>query len=284
MKTTLLRALAIAVVLSPAVVFTQAGKSKPTTATYITKEEVDTVNKNGQGIDRNIKVVDIGHENYTVGIIHRGVTKNGVAVPAAGAAPAAAAAGRAGGAAAAPAPTPCGRTDGDCACRRNRRRHHARLADRGLLHCLGRRHDVHRRLHRQRTAQSVAGSEWADVRRQCVQRREEKREAGRHHHRPGGRGARLARHPRARGLSELPSVAGDSNGGLGSPGAQEIGNLQPRRSTQKPQKPQRAHWLCVFSEFCVECRSVVLSAFQIPSSGIRARIGGRRPASHRPRE
>jgi hypothetical protein len=109
MKTTLLRALAIAVVLSPAVLFAQAGKSKPTTATYITKEEVDTVNKNGQGIDRNIKVVDIGHENYTVGIIHRGVTKNGVAVPAAGAAPAAAAAGRAGGAAAAPAPTPCGR-------------------------------------------------------------------------------------------------------------------------------------------------------------------------------
>ena len=52
-------------------------------------------------------MVDIGHENYTVGIIHRGVTKNGVAVPAAGAAPANAA-GRAGGAAA-PAPTPCGR-------------------------------------------------------------------------------------------------------------------------------------------------------------------------------
>src|SRR2546422_9536803 len=110
MKRTLLQALSIAAVLSPAVAFTQSGKTKPTTATYITKEEVDIVNKNGQGIDRNIKVVDIGHENYTVGIIHRGVTKNGVAVPAAGAAPANAAggAGRAGGAAA-PAPTPCGR-------------------------------------------------------------------------------------------------------------------------------------------------------------------------------
>jgi hypothetical protein len=59
------------------VAFTQSGKTKPTTATYITKEEVDTVNKNGQGIDRNIKVVDIGHENYTVGIIHRGKTANG---------------------------------------------------------------------------------------------------------------------------------------------------------------------------------------------------------------
>jgi hypothetical protein len=110
MRKTVLRAIAIVVVLSPAVAFTQGGKTKPTTATYITKEEVDTVNKNGQGIDRNIKVVDIGHENYTVGIIHRGVTKNGVAVPAAGAAPAnaAGAASRAGGAAA-PAPTPCGR-------------------------------------------------------------------------------------------------------------------------------------------------------------------------------
>ena len=110
MRKTVLRALAIAVVLSPAVAFTQGGKTKPTTATYITKEEVDIVNKTGQGIDRNIKVVDIGHENYTVGIIHRGVTKNGAAVPAAGAAPAnaAPAAGRAGGAPA-PAPTPCGR-------------------------------------------------------------------------------------------------------------------------------------------------------------------------------
>jgi hypothetical protein len=108
MRKLVLRAVALTVVLSPAVAFTQGGKTKPTTATYITKEEVDTVNKNGQGTDRNIKVVDIGHENYTVGIIHRGVTKNGVAVPAAGAAPANAAAGRAGGAAA-PAPTPCGR-------------------------------------------------------------------------------------------------------------------------------------------------------------------------------
>jgi hypothetical protein len=108
MRTWVLRAVAVGVVLSPAVAFTQGGKAKPTTATWISKEEVDTVNKNGQGIDRNIKVADIGHENFTVGIIHRGKTVNGAAVPAAGAAPAAAAAGRAGGAAAA-APTPCGR-------------------------------------------------------------------------------------------------------------------------------------------------------------------------------
>ena len=107
MRTLMLRAVALAVVLSPALVFTQGGKTKPTTATYITKEEVDIVNSQGQGIDRNIKTVDIGHENFSVGIIHRGKTANGVAVPAAGAAANAPAAGRGG--AAAPAPTPCGR-------------------------------------------------------------------------------------------------------------------------------------------------------------------------------
>src|SRR5437773_2122728 len=101
MRTLVLPAVALAVVLSPALVFTQGAKTKPATATYITKEEVDIVNSQGQGIDRNIKTVDIGHENFSVGIIHRGKTVNGVAVPAAGAA------GR--GAAAAPAPTPCGR-------------------------------------------------------------------------------------------------------------------------------------------------------------------------------
>src|SRR5712691_11074139 len=98
MRKRVLRAIALAVVLSPAVAFTQSGKTKPTTATYITKEEVDTVNKNGQGTDRNLKVVDIGHENFTVGIIHRGKTVNGVQVPSAAAANAAPAAGRAGGA------------------------------------------------------------------------------------------------------------------------------------------------------------------------------------------
>ena len=107
MRTLILRAVALAVVLSPALVLTQGGKTKPTTATYITKEEVDTVNSQGQGIDRNIKTVDIGHENFSVGIIHRAKTVNGVAVPAAGAAANAATAGR-GGAAAVPA-TQCGR-------------------------------------------------------------------------------------------------------------------------------------------------------------------------------
>lgn len=70
--------------------------SKP--ATYITKEDIDTVNKT-PGVDRTIQVLDIGHENFAVGIIHRGSTRNPPAAGAArGAAPAAPAA----------APQPCG--------------------------------------------------------------------------------------------------------------------------------------------------------------------------------
>ena len=107
MRKLVFRAVAIAVVLVPVLAAAQSPRAKPTTATYITKEEVDIVNHQGQGTDRNIKVVDIGHENFTVGIIHRGKTVNGVMVPAAGtAANAAPAAGRG---AAAPPPTPCGR-------------------------------------------------------------------------------------------------------------------------------------------------------------------------------
>ena len=103
MRKLVFRAVAIAVGLGPAVAFAQSAKTRPTTATYITKEEVDVVNRQGPGIDRNIKVVDIGQENFTVGIIHRGKTANGVAVPVAGAAAnAAPAAGRG---AAAPAKT-----------------------------------------------------------------------------------------------------------------------------------------------------------------------------------
>ncbi len=78
-------------------VFGQSASSKA--ATYITKEEVDTVNKQPGG-DRQIRVVDIGHENFAVGIVHRGAT--GAAARGAG--------GGGGGAARAntPAPEPCG--------------------------------------------------------------------------------------------------------------------------------------------------------------------------------
>jgi len=64
----------------------------PKAATYITDEEVKKVNTL-PGIDRQIRVVDIGNENLAVGIVHRGPTGGG-----------AAAGGRRGGTPAAPAP------------------------------------------------------------------------------------------------------------------------------------------------------------------------------------
>src|SRR5262245_13583375 len=66
-----------ALVLAPAVGFAQTPKA----ATYITDEEVKAVNAT-PGIDRTIRVVDIGNENFAVGIIHRGATG---AAPGAGA-------------------------------------------------------------------------------------------------------------------------------------------------------------------------------------------------------
>src|SRR5947207_6019679 len=73
----------------------------PTSATYITDEEVKAVNAL-PGVDRTIKVVDIGPENYAVGVIHRGATGprgaggGGAAAAGGGAARGGAAAGGAG--------------------------------------------------------------------------------------------------------------------------------------------------------------------------------------------
>ncbi len=89
MKTAILRVVGIALILSPAIGFAQ--NKKPTAAYYITKEEVDTVNKQ-PGVDRTIKVMDIGDQHFSVGIIHRGSTTAAAAPAAArpaGAAPAA---------------------------------------------------------------------------------------------------------------------------------------------------------------------------------------------------
>jgi mannose-6-phosphate isomerase-like protein (cupin superfamily) len=101
MQKVVLPAIAAALLWTPAIALAQA-KS----ATYITKEEVETVNKQ-PGTDRTIRVVDVGHENFAVGIVHRGPTGAGPgAAAASGAAAAGAGAGR-GAAAAAPA-EPCG--------------------------------------------------------------------------------------------------------------------------------------------------------------------------------
>src|SRR5437762_5335268 len=111
MKRTIPNAAAVAMAMAPAVGLAQ---SKPTSATYITDEEVKTVNAL-PGVDRTIKVVDIGPENFAVGIIHRGATGAargaGPAGGGAGAgrgAGAGAAAGAGAGRGAAAAAEPCG--------------------------------------------------------------------------------------------------------------------------------------------------------------------------------
>ena len=97
MRNTVLKAAAVAVALSPAIGLAQ---SKPTAATYITDEEVKAVNAL-PGVDRTIRVVDIGNENYAVGIVHRGSTSGagrGAGAGAGGGAGRGAAAGAGGGA------------------------------------------------------------------------------------------------------------------------------------------------------------------------------------------
>src|SRR2546429_1470340 len=98
----------VACALVPAAMTAQMG-NKPTSATYITDEEVKAVNAL-PGVDRTIRVVDIGNENYAVGIIHRGATGGGARGTAAGggAAPRAGAGAAAGGGARPAGPRPGG--------------------------------------------------------------------------------------------------------------------------------------------------------------------------------
>jgi hypothetical protein len=101
MKKTMLTVLAVAAVVTPALMLAQTDKPKPTTATYIMKEEIDALSQSEQGkavVDQNTKVIDLGTENFAVGVIHRSSTHN----------PPAASAGGNAAAAAAPA-EPCGR-------------------------------------------------------------------------------------------------------------------------------------------------------------------------------
>ena len=70
--------LVIASVLAPVAAFAQAGKTTPTTATYIMKEDIDKVGATEQSQrtrDENVKVVDLGYENFALGIVHRASTR-----------------------------------------------------------------------------------------------------------------------------------------------------------------------------------------------------------------
>src|ERR1700726_834679 len=102
MTNTVVKALVIASILSPVAAFAQAGKTAPTTATYIMKEDIDKISATEQSQrtrDENAKVIDLVYENFAVGIIHRGSTRTPAPpAPASG-----------GGGAAAQA-QPCGRT------------------------------------------------------------------------------------------------------------------------------------------------------------------------------
>ena len=78
MKNTVMKVLVIASVLSPVPAFSQAGKTAPTTATYIMKEDIDKVGATQQSVrtrDENVKIVDLGYENFALGIVHRGSTR-----------------------------------------------------------------------------------------------------------------------------------------------------------------------------------------------------------------
>src|SRR2546428_6581712 len=63
---TMRRVLTAVIILWPGAAFAQAPKA----ATYITDEEIKTVNSQ-PGIDRTIRVIDIGNEHLAVGMIHR---------------------------------------------------------------------------------------------------------------------------------------------------------------------------------------------------------------------
>jgi mannose-6-phosphate isomerase-like protein (cupin superfamily) len=116
MKNTALRVLLVAAVLIPLAVYAQPRPGNPTTATVITKAEIDKISATEQSQttrDENARVVDIGDGwSMELGIIHRGKQKvmtvgEARAQAASGRGNAQAAAGRSNAQAAAPT-TPCG--------------------------------------------------------------------------------------------------------------------------------------------------------------------------------
>src|ERR1700738_2976454 len=105
MKNTALRVWLTAAVLIPVAISAQPRPGNPTTATVITKAEIDKISATEQSQrtrDENAKVVDIGDGwSMELGIIHRASTRTPPPAPAAGA-------GRAGNAQAAAQTIPCG--------------------------------------------------------------------------------------------------------------------------------------------------------------------------------
>src|SRR5438128_10288681 len=96
MKNTALKVLLTAAVLIPVAIYAQPRPGNPTTATVITKAEIDKISATEQSQrvrDENARVVDIGDGwSMELGIIHRSSTRNPPAAPAGGASSAQAAA------------------------------------------------------------------------------------------------------------------------------------------------------------------------------------------------
>ena len=106
MKITALKVALTAAVLIPVAFYAQPRPGNPTTATVITKADIDKISATEQSLavrDENAKVVDIG-DNWSMelGVIHRASTRKPAAPPAG--------AGRADAKKAAAQPIPCGET------------------------------------------------------------------------------------------------------------------------------------------------------------------------------
>jgi hypothetical protein len=196
MKSTALKVLLFASVLAPVAVFAQ---SKPDTATFIMKEDIDAINKAEQSRstdDENAKVVDLGYEHFSVGVIHRASTRN----PPPPAAPRGANAG--------PPPTPCGRQMASVP---------ADALPGGITHDF--QTEAYYIISGGGTVfvdgYIVRRPQWPDLRRSGGRLAQGGRKSRRHHDRAPGHGAWLGRHSRPCGLSELPPVAAGDAGGLG---------------------------------------------------------------------
>ncbi len=83
---TALKILLTAAVLAPVAVYAQPRPGNPTTATVITKAEIDKISateQKQQTRDENSKVVDIGDGwSMELGVIHRSSTEHPVPAPA----------------------------------------------------------------------------------------------------------------------------------------------------------------------------------------------------------
>src|SRR6266536_6590890 len=88
MRNTVLKVLLTATILIPVAIYAQPRPGNPTTATVITKAEIDKISATEQSQrtrDENARVVDIGDGwSMELGIIHRASTRNPPPAPAPG--------------------------------------------------------------------------------------------------------------------------------------------------------------------------------------------------------